>query len=385
VADINFGIAPLSGEAIEIRGLHDGSMVNVSTVNNTYSTVNNNSASWALTVKEADGSPTVDEVKTIVVTNGTLTDNSNGQVTIDTGGSGGGVWETDTIADVVHLASASEHHSVVVGYTPATSAARHGRFVVRSADAGGAVAVLSGAGSGSNAALVMSTMEGTFAMHVAPTGANENILYFNCGPTGPYAGAQIDYPGQTTTPNAVVMSLSAIPNVTNSGLLDINHIYARTKIGVGTSNPGEALSVVGNISASGDIIAANNSYKFANGEKLAAGDVTNLKAASGGSVTVANLGTDNTPTINFNAGQMQHVAINGNCTFQNATNVAVGGNVVLQITGDGTARTLAFPSVWKFIGAKPTTIKAGGLSLLQLLVFNGTGQDNIVCTYNTQD
>ena len=41
-------------------------------------------------VKEADGSPNVSNVHTIVVTNGTLTDNSNGQVTITTGGGGGG-------------------------------------------------------------------------------------------------------------------------------------------------------------------------------------------------------------------------------------------------------------------------------------------------------
>ncbi len=44
----------------------------------------------ALTVKEADGVPSVDDVDTIVVTNGTLTDDGGGQVTIDTGGSGGG-------------------------------------------------------------------------------------------------------------------------------------------------------------------------------------------------------------------------------------------------------------------------------------------------------
>jgi hypothetical protein len=40
-------------------------------------------------VKEADGSPNVSNVNTIVVSNGTLTDNSNGQVTITTGGGGG--------------------------------------------------------------------------------------------------------------------------------------------------------------------------------------------------------------------------------------------------------------------------------------------------------
>jgi hypothetical protein len=43
----------------------------------------------ALTVKEADGVPSVASVDTIVVTNGTLTDDGGGQVTISTGGGGG--------------------------------------------------------------------------------------------------------------------------------------------------------------------------------------------------------------------------------------------------------------------------------------------------------
>ena len=44
----------------------------------------------ALTVKETDGSPSVSNVDTIVVTTGTLTDDGGGQVTIQTGGNGGG-------------------------------------------------------------------------------------------------------------------------------------------------------------------------------------------------------------------------------------------------------------------------------------------------------
>ena len=441
VADINFNIAPLSGEAIEIRGLHDGSMVNVSTVNNTFTTVNNNSAVWqlrvqeidgspntvpitavkvpngtlttsnktatldyinqgalselistsadwnntrttvntysadwtwvaensggAITVKESDGSPNVSNVTTIVVSNGTLTDNSNGQVTIDTGGSGGGSTSPFTSASGKFYSTNGGDYVGLGTSTP--------QFKLDITDSTAAVIHLSGKGNSAEAGIYFRTdARGDFLIYMENSSeGNNDQLLFNNGPPGS---------------NSVAMMLSSIPEVDYSGLLDINHIYARTKIGIGTDNPGEALSVVGNISASGDIIAANNSYKFANGEKLAAADVTDLKAASAGNITVTNLGTDNTPTVDFNAGQMQRVAINGDCTFQNATNVAIGGNVVLQITGDsGSDRTLAFPAVWKFIGAKPTTIKASGLSLLQLLVFSGTGQDNIVCTYNTQD
>ena len=47
-----------------------------------------------LTVREADSDPSVSNVKTIVVSNGTLTDNGDGQVTITTGGGGGAVAST---------------------------------------------------------------------------------------------------------------------------------------------------------------------------------------------------------------------------------------------------------------------------------------------------
>jgi len=39
----------------------------------------------ALTVQEVDGTPSVSDVDTIVVTNGTLTDNGSGQITLDFG------------------------------------------------------------------------------------------------------------------------------------------------------------------------------------------------------------------------------------------------------------------------------------------------------------
>lgn len=51
-----------------------------------------------LTVRETDGTPTVLNVNTIVVTTGTLTDDGGGQVTIDTGGGGGGGGTTDHAA-----------------------------------------------------------------------------------------------------------------------------------------------------------------------------------------------------------------------------------------------------------------------------------------------
>lgn len=48
------------------------------------------SGGTSLTVREVDGTPSVSSVDTIVVSNGTLTDDGGGQVTITTGGGGGG-------------------------------------------------------------------------------------------------------------------------------------------------------------------------------------------------------------------------------------------------------------------------------------------------------
>ena len=71
-------VAYASGQAIE----NEGDLVAVSGIAAYASGV-------SLTVKEADGSPNVSNVRTIVVSNGTLTDDGAGQVTVTTGGGGG--------------------------------------------------------------------------------------------------------------------------------------------------------------------------------------------------------------------------------------------------------------------------------------------------------
>ena len=52
--------------------------------------------SSSITVRESDGTPNVSNVSTIIVSNGTLTDDGSGQVTISTGGGGGGGSYDDT-------------------------------------------------------------------------------------------------------------------------------------------------------------------------------------------------------------------------------------------------------------------------------------------------
>lgn len=51
-----------------------------------------------LRVREVDGTPNVFPVSTIIVSNGTLTDNGGGQVTLTTGGGGGGSGTVTSVA-----------------------------------------------------------------------------------------------------------------------------------------------------------------------------------------------------------------------------------------------------------------------------------------------
>lgn len=74
-------------------------------------------ATNGITVKEVDGTPTVVNVNRIVVTNGTLTDDGSGQVSIDTGGGGGGTYGLDPI-DCTAQVTGSEVHFT---FTPAAS------------------------------------------------------------------------------------------------------------------------------------------------------------------------------------------------------------------------------------------------------------------------
>lgn len=72
------------------------------------------SARGLLRVKEVDGSPDVTTVKTINVSNGTLTDNGSGEVTIDTGG--GGASSLNELSDVT-LTSTANNQSLVFNST----------------------------------------------------------------------------------------------------------------------------------------------------------------------------------------------------------------------------------------------------------------------------
>ena len=57
-------------------------------------------------------------------------------------------------------------------------------------------------------------------------------------------------------------------------------ITSAGRVGIGTTSPAEALTVVGDISASGSITVANNTYKFADGEAFSSDSLTDIKSVS---------------------------------------------------------------------------------------------------------
>lgn len=83
---------------------------------------------------------------------------------------------------------------------------------------------------------------------------------------------------------------------------------ASDKVGIGTVAPNHELTVIGNISATGDIYANNNSYKFLDGTSWSAGDVTNLKSTSGTWVGVDTTVRDNSAAWADNQADLTNIA-----------------------------------------------------------------------------
>jgi hypothetical protein len=85
-------------------------------------------------------------------------------------------------------------------------------------------------------------------------------------------------------------------------------------------------------------------------------------------------------TINFQTFAGKRLTLAGNVTFA-GTGYLFGAYVIMRIICDGSTRTLAFPSGWKFVGAAaPASIAANKTALLQLWSF-GTAEGDAVAQY----
>lgn len=157
-ADINF----VSNTAIQWSASDD---VTNKRVNLTASLISGGAGGGgSLTVKEADGAPNVSSVTTIVVSNGTLTDDGGGQVTISTGGGGSGITRvSSTISVSSTFANASQTDYVAfanVGIALTLPVASSGNLYTVKNLSGSSVLVLAGEGIDEGAsALIPSNYE----------------------------------------------------------------------------------------------------------------------------------------------------------------------------------------------------------------------------------
>ena len=98
-----------------------------------------------------------------------------------------------------------------------------------------------------------------------------------------------------------------------------------------------------------------------------------------------NVATDSTSsgtvTLDFDGGQLIQLtsALGGDITFA-ASNMAAGKVLSVKMVNGGSSRTLTFPTNWKFVGAKPTTIAASKTAVLALTAY-GTAEADVVAAW----
>ena len=108
-----------------------------------------------------------------------------------------------------------------------------------------------------------------------------------------------------------------------------------------------------------DLVAGGNTYQVnSSGFNANGGDVDNIQNLI---MDQSTSGTD----IDFGEDMLQTISISANTTFT-GTGYAIGKSKTVFITTDGTNRTLAFPSGWKFMGTKPTEQAASKVGVLTL-------------------
>jgi len=164
-------------------------------------------------------------------------------------------------------------------------------------------------------------------------------------------------------------------SVTNAEFQYINSLTSNAQTQISAKAPTANPTFTGTVSASAlttsGLITSNGNIQMGTGAKI-----TNIKNLQH---EVSTSGVD----IDFSEDQLQTMSIASNTTFT-TTNRAVGLSKTIRIITDGTIRTLAFPSDWKFIGAKPTEQAASKTGILTLTNF-GTTDAYIVAAYAVEE
>tara|TARA_R110001592_G_scaffold6738_1_gene36192 strand:+ start:1570 stop:2760 length:1191 start_codon:yes stop_codon:yes gene_type:complete len=168
---------------------------------------------------------------------------------------------------------------------------------------------------------------------------------------------------------------SPIANPTFTGTVVLPNVPAivttQLNLKAPTANPTFTGTVTASALTTSGQITSNGNIQMGTGAKI-----TNIKNLQH---EVSTSGVD----IDFSENQLQTMSIASNTTFT-TTNRAVGLSKTIRIITDGTTRTLAFPSDWKFIGAKPTEQAGSKTGILTVTNF-GTTDAYIVAGYAVEE
>ena len=323
----------------------------------------------SLTVKEADGNPNVSNVRTIVVSNGTLTDDGTGQVTITTGGGGGGDVTTAQLNYVSGVAvyssgQAISNQSNITALNTASGIATSLLSVSGTATSLVASSGIATYASGNTANITFgSNVEGDILYHNGTSftrlakGSDDYILKMNgnvpnweaeSGGGGDVTTAQLNY----VSGIAVYSSGQAITNQSNITALNTASGIATSLLAVsGTATSLVASSGIATY-ASGQAIENEGIATYASGQAISnQGNITALNTASGiatslmavsGTATslVASSGIATYASGQAIANESDIVATSGIANYASGQAISNQGNITALNTASGIATSL---------------------------------------------
>lgn len=262
-----------------------------------------------LNVTEVDGSPNVFGVTKITVSNGTLTDDGSGSVTITTGGGGGGGVDSLSMGTTGLTPSTATTGAITVAGTLVVANGGTGATT-----ASGARTSLGAAASGANSDIT--SLSGlTTPLSVAQGGTGANTLtnggvLLGSG-TGAISATAVLTNGQlligdgTGDPTVATLSAGTGITITNgAGSITIDAVNNGTVTSVGLTETGSALTITGSpVTNSGtiNIAGAGTSSQVILGDlslgTLTSGTVTSVSV--NGSMDETGTSTDPNVGLNF--------------------------------------------------------------------------------------
>jgi hypothetical protein len=192
-------------------------------------------------------------------------------------------------------------------------------------------------------------------------------------------GVIIDASNILIQPMRGMVIASSLSSLSAGGWVDagtsVHTTSSGDNVGIGgVTNPGEKLTVRGNISASGTIYGSEL-------EGVNSLQITNITAT--GSIytsTIYDHGHGNTIVPNFSASNLQKAVITGGATINNTSAKAVGGSITLRMSAYNVNCGLTFNSDWIFIGTKPAVLPANKYGILSLQSF-GSAESDIIASF----